>query len=249
MSRQKITAQHGPFTSIPIIYDDAKLTVYEHRLLTHYQRLGDAYESVRTSSKRCHMSQTSVIKARNSLENKGWIFTSENDKGTVQVEVVDVWLLDAAIYGGSIRRPHEWVAKFDSAPNMEQAMLQISSAAAPTLESSRSINGNKEDPFRKIPLGKESAAKKKRRRTSTHPPSVQLFRSIAHRNIPLKMHDRIDRAVGSEFGNLLTWGRTIRWWMMSGYKITNYAGMLDVFDQRKQSSGPPQIGKFLDDLA
>lgn len=245
MSKQKITSQPGPFTSIPLIYDDAKLTVYEHRLLCHYQRLGDGYEALRTTAKRCHMSQTSVIKARNGLEERGWITTGENDKGTIQVEVVDVWMLDTAIYGGAIKRPHEWVARFDSAPDMEQAVLQISSAAAPILESSRSINGDKEDPIRKIPSGREGAAKK--RRTSSHPKSVQLFRAIAHRNIPKKMHARIDRAVGSEFGDLLTWGRTIRFWMMSGYKITNYAGMLDVFEQRKGSNGPPQIGKFLDD--
>lgn len=245
MPRQKITSQPGPFTSIPLIYDDAKLTVYEHRLLCHYQRLGEGYESVRTSAKRCHMSLTSVIKARNGLEERGWITTGENDKGTIQVAVTDVWMLDTAIYGGSIKRPHQWVGRYDSVPDMEQAVLQISNASAPIMESSRSINGNKEDPIEEDPSRKEAPQKK--RRTSSHPKSVQLFRAIAHRNIPKKMHDRIDRAVGSEFGDLLTWGRTIRFWMMSGYKITNYAGMLDVFEQRRNQGGPPRIGAFLDD--
>ena len=246
MSKQKITAQHGPFTSIPLIYDDAKLTVYEHRLICHYQRLGDGYEGIRTTAKRCHMSTNSVTKARNDLEAKGWINTGENDKGTVQVDVVDVWALDTAIYGGAISRPHEWVARHKTVSDMRHDLSQISDAPVSDIRRDRLINETKEDPIRKIPLGSNGAAKKQRH--PSHPNSIQLFRAIAHRNIPLKMHARIDRAVGSEFGDLLTWGRTIRFWMMSGYKITNYAGMLDIFEQRRKSSGPPQIGKFLDDI-
>jgi hypothetical protein len=147
MSRTKITSKPGPFTSIPLLYDDVKLTVYENRLLTHYARLGSSYEGVRTTAKRCHMSQTSVINARNGLEKKGWVTVGENDKGTMQVELVNVWALDAAIYGGRIKRPHEWVSKFESAPELEQALLQMSSAGAPNIERERSISGTKEDPI------------------------------------------------------------------------------------------------------
>ncbi len=246
MSKQKITSKPGPFTSIPLIYDDAKLTVYEHRLLCHYQRLEDGYEALRTTAKRCHMSQTSVIKARNGLEERGWITTGENDKGTIQVDVVDVWMLDTAIYGGAIKRPHEWVARFNSAPDMEQAVLQISSAAAPILESSRSINGDKEDPIRKIPLGREAPQKK--RRTTSHPLCLQVYRSITHNNVPKKYQERVHRVVGDNFFDCVEWGRTVKWWVMSGYNLMNFRGMLEVFKDRKRSDGPVQIGKFLDDI-
>ncbi len=147
--KQKIKGKPGPFTSIPLLYDDADLTVYENRLLTHYARVGDCYEAVRTTARRCHISLTSVIKARNGLAEKGWITVGENDKGTIQVEVVDVWALDASIYGGTIKRPHEWVAGFDTVPNLEHALFQISNAAVPNIERDRSINGNKEEPFKK----------------------------------------------------------------------------------------------------
>lgn len=152
--KQKIKGKPGPFTSIPLLYDDADLTVYENRLLTHYARVDYAgngcYESVRTTAERCRMSLTSVIKARKGLAERGWIIVGKSDKGTVQVEVVDVWLLDARIYGGTIDKPYLFVGQFDSVPNLERALFQISNAADPNMESERSINGNKEDPFKKI---------------------------------------------------------------------------------------------------
>jgi len=115
--------------------------------------------------------------------------------------------------------------------------------------SARGVQSNdaKLHPNHKEPLDNRHK-KRKRGRVASHPFSAQLFRDITHRHIPLKMHDRVDRAVGSEFFDLLTWGRVIRWWMMSGYNISNYAGMLDVFGQRKADSKPAVIGKFKDDL-
>ena len=159
--KQKIKGKPGPFTSIPLLYDDADLTVYENRLLTHYARVGSCWEGVRTTATRCRMSLTSVIKARNGLAEKGWIIVGENDKGTIQVEVVDVWALDATIYGGTIKRPHEWVARFGSVPNLEQALFQMSNATDPNMESERSINGNKEDLIKKTTEeeGKEEKVK------------------------------------------------------------------------------------------
>jgi len=146
--KQRIRNKPGPFTSIPLLYDDADLTVYENRLLTHYARVGDCYEGVRTTAKRCRMSADSVIKARNGLAEKGWVTVGENEKGTIQVEVVDVWALDASIYGGTIKRPHEWVADFRTVRDIERALFQISNATVPNVERDRSINGTKEEPFK-----------------------------------------------------------------------------------------------------
>jgi hypothetical protein len=87
------------------------------------------------------------------------------------------------------------------------------------------------------------------RRNPALPLCLLVYWKVTHRHVPTKYRDRVHRAVGDDFFDCLAWGRIVKWWGMSGYKITNYAGMLDVFDQRKRSDQPPQIGKFLDDLA
>ncbi|MBN1231711.1 MAG: hypothetical protein JXA19_07625 [Anaerolineales bacterium] len=76
---------------LPNMLDDGKLDVYEFRLLVHYFRRGHCYESVRTTAQHCQMSHTTVIKARNSLEEKGFIRSRKNGKGTVSIHVVDRW--------------------------------------------------------------------------------------------------------------------------------------------------------------
>ena len=129
------------FTSVPLVYDDANLTVYENRLMTHYLRVGSCWESVRTTALRCSMSATTVIKARTRLNDGGWIVVGENKKGTVQVEIMDLWTLSTTIYGGPIPDPHKFVSQFDSVPDMERAVSN--------LERSRSNNGTKEDSIKK----------------------------------------------------------------------------------------------------
>lgn len=240
--KQRIRSKPGPFTSIPLLYDDAKLSVYENRLLTHYARVGSSFEGVRTTATRCHMSLTSVIKARNGLADKGWITVGENEKGTIQVELVDVWALDAAIYGGPIKRPHEWVARREGVPNLERDLFQISNATVPFIERDRSNSGTKEDSSRKT---QEEEVKPGRKASEI--PAVELFRRINHGYPAKKFHDRIDREVGSKFFDLLTWGRTVKWWLGSGYNPRNFSGMLDVFGQRKADSKPAVIGRFKDD--
>ena len=87
------------FTILPNLYDDANLTVYEFRLLAHYVRRGNCFESVRTTAKTCRMSHPMVIKSRDSLQTKGYIrtFIQEHQsdgpkmRGTILVEVVDKW--------------------------------------------------------------------------------------------------------------------------------------------------------------
>lgn len=74
---------------------------------------------------------------------------------------------------------------------------------------------------------------KKRKRSYSTPPSVELYRRITHRYPAKKLHPRIDRAVGSEVfsdgPSLLKWGRIVRKWVASGWSPTNYDGMINVF--------------------
>ena len=96
-------------------------------------------------------------------------------------------------------------------------------------------------------LLKTDNSRPKRGRVSSHPLSLQVFRSVTHRNIPKKYQERVHRAIGDEFFDCLEWGRTVKWWAMSGYKVTNYTGMLEVFETRRGRNGPVRIGGFADD--
>jgi hypothetical protein len=79
-------------TELPNLYDDVRLSPYEFRLLAHYVRVGNCYQSVRTTAGICCMSVGQVVKARESLEAAGWIKTSTNDEyGTIDIIVVDKW--------------------------------------------------------------------------------------------------------------------------------------------------------------
>ena len=154
--KQSIRKSHDPFTAIPLLYDDVKLTILEHRLLCHYSRVAGSYESVRTTARRCHISPVSVTKGRESLADLGWIIVGENDKGTIQVEIVDVWAIDGAIYGGTIKRPHAWVAKFSSVTDLARGLetLQIQHATVTDLARERDRSGTKEDPLEVDPSRK-----------------------------------------------------------------------------------------------
>ena len=76
---------------------------------------------------------------------------------------------------------------------------------------------------------KRGDATKKRKRSHSTPPAVELARRINRRYPPKKLHGMIDRTVGHSFGALLKWGRIIRQWIASGYNPTNYQGMIEVF--------------------
>ena len=89
------------FTMLPNIYDDAKLSLYEYRLLAHYARVGNCHESLRTTAARCHMGKSSVDRARRLLADKGWITLGRSEFGTALIQVVDVWHLNTGIYGGT----------------------------------------------------------------------------------------------------------------------------------------------------
>lgn len=95
MSNEQRIVQERDFkkwgTLIPNIYDDMGLTPHEFRLLVHYARVGNCWESVSTTSKVCCMSKVTVISCRRSLEKKGLIKVSLSKYGTLSVTVVDVW--------------------------------------------------------------------------------------------------------------------------------------------------------------
>lgn len=63
-----------PFSfGIPNEWDDSDLTVYEFRVLAHYQRIGARGENIRETAEACGMSKSEVCKARQSLNSKGYI--------------------------------------------------------------------------------------------------------------------------------------------------------------------------------
>lgn len=100
------------FAQIPNIYDDAELTVYEFRLLVHYVRVGNCFENTQTTADNCNMSVGSVVKARNSLKEKGFIDITDSEWGTKRIVILDKWEENMIAYGGSSpgereRSPHE----------------------------------------------------------------------------------------------------------------------------------------------
>jgi hypothetical protein len=89
--RQRIRNPKDHFSIIPNMYDDADLTVYEFRLLIHYRRVGNCYESLRTTAKKCNIGKSTVERARKSLAEKGWITLEVSDQGTTLITVIDKW--------------------------------------------------------------------------------------------------------------------------------------------------------------
>lgn len=81
------------FTMTPNLYDDADLDVYEFRLLSHYVKVGNCWESTKTTAKNCKMSVSTVISKRLSLESKGFIMLTVDEEhgNTWLIEVVDKW--------------------------------------------------------------------------------------------------------------------------------------------------------------
>jgi len=133
---QRIENPKSHFTIVPNLYDDAKLSVYEFRLLLHYRRVGDCFEATRTTAKKCCMSLGSVVKARKSLASTGWIRLNESEHSTVQVAVIDRWSASDPTSGGPVseRSPGEQ-------PNGERSPGERS---VRVVESERSPGGDKE---------------------------------------------------------------------------------------------------------
>lgn len=79
------------FTMLPnIVDDDASLDTYQFRLLVHYYRVGNCWESVRTTAEKCNMGIGKVSEVRRELAGLGWITLSERENGVI-ITVVDKW--------------------------------------------------------------------------------------------------------------------------------------------------------------
>lgn len=76
------------FTQFPNIIDDSELTPFEFRVLIHYYRVGECWEGVRATAKKCKMSTGKVTNVRHSLEQKGFINISPIGDG-VTIDVID----------------------------------------------------------------------------------------------------------------------------------------------------------------
>lgn len=103
----------GYFAAIPHMADD-DLNLYEYRLYGHYKRVcGEqnepCEESVRATAKACGMSHPMIIKARRSLEDKGYIKTFQADqKSPIEITLNDLWPVNMARYSGhTVERKEE----------------------------------------------------------------------------------------------------------------------------------------------
>ena len=107
MTRQQIrsTDLRKYRTELPNLYDDLGLDPYEFRLLAHYARVGDCWESVRTTGQKCRMGIGKVSEVRRALEARGLISVRESARGTLHIRVMDLWPENFARYAG--RAPAE----------------------------------------------------------------------------------------------------------------------------------------------
>lgn len=155
-------APHKYFTSLPNIYDDVNLSRLEHRLLTHYARVGSCHESVRTTSKRCKMGVSSVIAARESLKDKGWITVEQGDRQTLEIRVVDVWEINSGVYGGTIDEPQKAVSSLSSVSELKQLLYGVSESERgdSDLKRNRFKSETKEDLSKKTIEEEEDGLKK-----------------------------------------------------------------------------------------
>jgi hypothetical protein len=93
MSRQFIQAPdlRKYRTELPNLVDDMDLDPFEFRLLVHYYRVGNCWESVRTTAKRCAMSVGKVSQVRRELATKKLIDIQGLAGGGLRITVRDIW--------------------------------------------------------------------------------------------------------------------------------------------------------------
>ncbi len=124
--KQEITKPKSHYSMIPNIYDESDLDVYEHRLLLHYNKVGDCYENTSTTARVCNMSVGKVSGARKSLAKKGFIDLGKkkhsNSKKTIQIAVVDKWEENFAYYRES--SPGELANREESSPGETKKTLK-----------------------------------------------------------------------------------------------------------------------------
>jgi hypothetical protein len=99
------------FTIFPNLYDDLDLTPYEFRLICHYLRRGETWETIATTARVCGMSKQSVRRARATLVRRQLIttelrFKDDGSQTTILINVVDIWPQNVAWYGEHVLPVH-----------------------------------------------------------------------------------------------------------------------------------------------
>lgn len=137
---------------LPNLYDDAGLDPYEFRLLVHYVRVGNCFESTRTTAEKCNMSIGKVSITRKALEKKGFIQLGESEFGTTKITVIDQWEENFKVYSEcspherrvhdmNARSPHEQECSPHEPKNDPLKNHEEEDSAAPAIRAWASING------------------------------------------------------------------------------------------------------------
>ena len=92
------------FYQVPNIIDEMGLSKLEHRLLSHYLRVGTCTEGLETTSKKCGMSTGAISEARRALSQRGLItytrYNSNNGIDGYRITVNDLWEDNAKYFLG-----------------------------------------------------------------------------------------------------------------------------------------------------
>ena len=106
MSQQEISAPdlRKYRTELPNLLDDMDLDPYAFRLLVHYYRVGNCWESTRTTAQRCQMSVGKVSETRRMLAQRGLIHLADEGSGTLKIHVRDIWPRNFAHFAEISRR-------------------------------------------------------------------------------------------------------------------------------------------------
>lgn len=94
-------------TRIPNILDTMNLDPYEFRLLVHYYRVGNCWESTKTTATNCNMSAGQVSQKRQSLAVKGLIVIDSDKKDSLTITVVDIWAKNYSAFMSRKERSHD----------------------------------------------------------------------------------------------------------------------------------------------
>ncbi len=86
-------------TELPNLYDEFDLTPYEFRLLAHYVRRGNCYETTRKTGYWCGMSPAKVVYTRRKLVEKGLIIAEQTPYRTWSITLVDIWRENFIFFG------------------------------------------------------------------------------------------------------------------------------------------------------
>lgn len=225
--RQRIRNPKENFTILPNMYDDASLTAYEFRLLVHYRRVGNCYESLRTTAKKCNVGKSTVERARRSLAEKGWITLGESNKGTVQVEVVDRWSAIPPHVGGT----NEGVPQGDSSERdvPQGDTVSLVGTECPTESTEEVLIKKNSLSSKKDSRSNDRGKKKKKRDPLLDHPAIIEYKDEARLNVYINWRKEVAETVGDDPEEVKRWRAVVHDWIGRGWNKQNVKGMLEVF--------------------